>query len=121
VPSSQAAGAQSTNGDHRNRSPRPQAARVEEVPDEDDPFRFQERFPSPGAQEDESINDHDHDARPHTPSPLDADEEGLLRTIYAKVTLDDLRTSLAFINALHAASLDGPHSELEPKTLARTK
>jgi hypothetical protein len=39
----------------------------------------------------------------------------LLRTIYAKVTLDDLCTSLAFINALHAASLDGG---LEPETLA---
>jgi hypothetical protein len=46
------------------------------------------------------------------PPPLDADEETLANDIYANVTLNDLRISLAFIFGLANASLDGPESGL---------
>lgn len=40
------------------------------------------------------------------PRPLDADEETLLQDIYTNIKQEDLRTSIAFITALHNASLN---------------
>jgi hypothetical protein len=53
------------------------------------------------------------------PPPLDADEETLMKTIYQNCSLEDLRTSMKFVAALTSASLDGPHSQLDPPTLER--
>jgi hypothetical protein len=47
--------------------------------------------------------------------PLDADEETLANDIYANVTLNDLRISLAFIFGLANASLDDPESRLDAR------
>ncbi|KIK79648.1 hypothetical protein PAXRUDRAFT_160799 [Paxillus rubicundulus Ve08.2h10] len=51
------------------------------------------------------------------PPPLDADEEIVMKTIYQNCSLEDLHTSMKFVAALTSASLDGPHSQLDPPTL----
>ncbi|KAG2756246.1 hypothetical protein P692DRAFT_20949551 [Suillus brevipes Sb2] len=53
------------------------------------------------------------------PPPLDADEETLANDIYANVTLNDLRISLAFIFGLANASLDDPESGLDAAAVER--
>ncbi|KAF9226606.1 hypothetical protein BS17DRAFT_775888 [Gyrodon lividus] len=87
------------------RTPDPRAATTEEVPDEDDLF--------PGG----SRPSQELDEPPRCHASVLPQQEELLNTIYENVSLDDLRVSMAFIAALNNASLDDPHSGLDPDVL----